>query len=609
MLLILGFPLSLTPLPSGEGGGRRPGEGGRSSEAMYKYVAFISAAVLFIAHTPASATPDSRQKPFISWQTMTSFAMEALKHASQHQVNALILEFEPNKDQPGRDWNTFLDDLALDDHAPKVAKTGQARQDVEKLRSNIKAILRRGKNQNIDVYLMGTELSFPPGMLQAYPEAADINNPFLWRFLETRLEEVLRALPDAAGIVLYTDEPSDLIVYELKDIDRGATLKKLLEVYHNVCRRNGRRLIVSTFVNYDAQRLEILLSALRQIQPSNDFLVDNYICPGDWGLIQLLNPAIGNVGGHREFLTVDYTGEIWGQANIPLCEAKLIRDRLRTAQQMGANLIGLNGYVSWYTQNIFGKPSEINLDLAPQLLHDPNQDPRVLVQQWISKRYGKRAADRLTLTFLDSFEVAMKSIQTLGFWVSEAPKSAFPDPVWIEFSLRTESLAVFDPSYKALEEQLVHPDANTLVKVIEEKDKAESLASQALRAVEQSKPYLQAADYQLLHKQFSLAWYIARVYRLYTEMYIRFRMWDQAGRGQVSPQLTGLKRPLQELAAEMEKTVDSPPVFCPKSLLNGLALLDSFLEGKSFPNYPTSLVYAHTIEYPPIAWGSCAAGH
>jgi hypothetical protein len=568
-------------------------------------VVFIGILIFLIAPTPAQGITDHRHKPFISWQTMTSYAEEALKHAARHQVNALILEFEPNKDQPGREWNTFLDDLAFDDHVPKMAKKGQSRQNVEKLRANITGILRQAKNQNIEVYLMGTELSFPPGMLQAYPEVADTSSPLLWRFVEERLEEVLRALPDAAGVVLYTDESSDLIMYELKKIDQGATLKKLLEVYHNVCRRNGRRLIVSTFANYDARRLNVLLSALKQIPPSDDFLVDNYICPSDWGFIQLLNPAIGNVGGHREFLTFDYTGEVWGQANLPLCQAKLIRDRVQAAQQKGANLAGINGYVSWYTQNIFGKPSEINLDLAPQLLLDPSQDPQALVRRWLSERYGAQAAGGLTPAFLNSFEVAIKAIQTLGFWVSEAPKSAFPDPVWIDFSLRTESLAVFDPSYKALEDRLVHPDASILAKVIEEKDAAVGLASQALQAVERSKPYLKSADYQQLYNQFSLAQYIAHAYRLYMEMYFRFRMWDQSGRGPVPPQLSGLKRSIQGLAAEMEKAVDSPPVFCPKSLLSGVAMLEGFINGKSFPNYPTSLVFAHSIEYPPVAGGSC----
>ncbi len=577
--------------------------------AILSYVFTLALAFQFSSSAGAEEAFHRQTQPFISWQTMTSFAREALKHTSVHEVNSMILEFEPNPDQPGRNFATLIDDLAFDDCTPKVAKNGQARRDVEKLRANITGILKEAKAKHIEVYLMESELSFPPGMLKAYPEAGDVNSPFLWKFLESRLEEVLHGLPDAAGIVLYTDEPNDLILYELKGIDRRRALKKLLEVYHNVCHRNGRRLIVSTFVDYDAQRLDILLSALKQIPPADDFLMDNYICPSDWGFIQLVNPAIGNVGGHREFLTVDYTGEIWGQANVPLCEAKLIRDRLRAALQKGANLIGIDGYVSWYTQNIFGKPSEINLDLAPQLLHVPSQDPQALVRRLLSQRYGEQAADRLTPAFLNSFEVAMKAIQTLEFWVSEAPKSAFPDPVWIDFSFRTESLAVFDPSYKALEEHLVHPDASIITRVIQEKDAAVSLASQALRAVEHSRPYLKDADFQQLHHQFSLAWYIARAYRLYVEMYMRFRMWDQSGRGPVPPQLSGLERRIRALAAEMEKAVDSPPVFCPKSLLSALAMLKGFLYGKSFPDYPTSLVFAHTIKYPPVASGSCATQH
>jgi hypothetical protein len=260
------------------------------------------------------------------------------------------LEFEPNPDQPGRSWNTFLDDLAFEDQAPKVAKQGKARQNVESLRANIAGITKEAQAHKIDAYLMGTEFSFPPGMLAAYPEAGDANSEFVRRFLETRLEEFLHALPQAAGVVPYTDEPSDLILYELKQVDRRAALKRLLELYLNVCQRNGRRFIVTTFVNYNAEKMDILLSTLKQIPPSGSLLIDNYACPGDWGLIKLLNPGIGDVGGHPEFLTFDYRGEIWGQGNLPLCQAKLLRDRLRSAHQKGAKVTGINGYVSWYSQ-------------------------------------------------------------------------------------------------------------------------------------------------------------------------------------------------------------------------------------------------------------------
>jgi hypothetical protein len=554
-------------------------------------------------------TAQSAKRPFVCWQTMTSYAREALRHAGSHPVNSLILEFEPNPDQPGREWNTFLDDLAFDDSVPKVAKQGQARQNVEKLRANIRQIIEEAGARHIDIYLMGTEFSLPPGMLQAYPEAADTNSAFLWKFLESRLEEILHALPGAAGIVLYTDESSDLILYELRQVDRRAVLKRLLETYHEVCRRNSRRLIVSTFVNYDRERMDILLSGLREIPASDFLLVDNYVCPGDWGLIELVNPAIGAVGDHPEFLTFDYTGEIWGQANMPLCQARVFRDRIQAAQQRGAKLVGINGYVSWYTQSIFGTPSAVNLDIAPQLFDNPKQEPEALVRDWLRRRYGEAATANLAPAFLNSFEVATKSIQTLGFWVSEAPKSVFPDPVWIDFSLRTESLAVWDASYQNLENDLVHPNAAVISRVIAEKDAAVALASGAVEAVERSKAVLSAADYEPLQRQFLLQLYVARAYRLYTELYFRFRMWDQSGRGKVPQEVTALRTALRNLTAEMEARFAGSPVFCPRSLKLSLDRLDSFLEGEAFPQYAASLVQSHTIAYPPANWGVCPSGH
>jgi hypothetical protein len=352
--------------------------------------------------------------------------------------------------------------------------------------------------------------------------------------------------------------------------------------------------------------MDILLSALRQVPASDYLLVDNYVCPGDWGLIELLNPAIGAVGEHQEFLTFDYTGEIWGQGNMPLCQARLIRDRIQTARQRGAKLVGINGYVSWYTQSIFGAPSTINLDVAPRLLADPTQDPEPLVKNWLQRRYGEPAADYLASAFLASFDVATKSIETLGFWVSEAPKSAFPDPVWIDFSLHTESLAVWDESYTDLENRLANPDTTVLKRVIEEKDSAVALATKALDGVERSKAALSAADYQQLHRQFLLELYVARAYRVYMELYLRFRMWDQSGRGEVPGEILALRRSLRHLITEMEKQFSGSPVFCPRSLAESLDRLDRYLEGEPFPRYTMPHGHSQPAAYPPADWDVCS---
>lgn len=545
-------------------------------------------------------------EPFIAWQTVSGRAMEAIENASGHEVNALIVEFEPSLEQPGRVWSTFIDDLAFNDHTPRVAKQGQDRTDVEKLRSAISEITAEGRFAGLDVYLVATEFSLPTDFIATYPEAGDPDSPFLWTFLERRLEEVLLALPQAAGVLLYTDEPSDLIPYHFEPHRREATLSRLLQIYLDVCTRLDRRFIVCTMVNFESRKLDLLLAVLERIPPSEHLLISNYVCPGDWGLIELFNPAIGTVGGHPEFLTFDYSGELWGQGHVPLIQARLIADRVQQAREQGANLIGINGYVSWYTQSLFGTPSEMNLDLAPRILQDPTRDPDGLVRELLGQRYGDEAASHLAEAFARSFEVADKVFQTLGFYVTEAPKSAFPDAVWIDFSLRTESLAAFDPAYQQLEDQLVHPDHDIIQRVLEEKNEAVKMASEAVAAVRQSRPLLPEEEFDLLERQFSFTLEVARAYREYFEAYFRVRQWDLSGRGAVPPGLEDMIRQVAVRADQIEKGFPYTPVFCAESLRHCADMLSRFLQGEAFPHYPEAIVKEHVIPYPQTGAPGCS---
>jgi hypothetical protein len=538
----------------------------------------------------------------ISWQTMTSFGSEALERAAQHHVNTLILEFEPNPEQPGRQWNTLLDDLSYDDFAPLVAKTGVARQNVDKLRKNLAHLTSEGKKQGIAVYIVVTEVSLPIDMLKLYPQTRDVHGEFLWKFLEARLQSVFQALPDLAGIVLYTDESAGFTLYNGSLAENEAALVHLFNLYHDVSRQQGRKLIVTTFLDYDPIKMTAMLGALDQIAPAQDFIVDNYICPGDWGLIALINPAIAKVK-HQQFISFDYTGENWGQANLPLCEADLLYRGLNTVRQSGGHVIGMNGYVTWYTQSIFGTPTEINLDLAYSLLNDAALQPEQAVDRLLRARYGAQAAPILLPAFMQSWQEVQESTQALGLWVSEAPKSAYPPPAWIAFSVRTESLAVWDAQYKPLEEEFARPDEKLLRKIIAEKDHAVVLADAGLKDVERAKPYLKPEDYQLLKKQFTLALYVAREYRMYFDLFLRFRMWDQAGRGPLPGQIPQLQKSLSAFTHEMHAAMGDPPVFCPASMYDNLRKMQKFIDGEKFPDYWNK---ATPLKEPEVNFSICA---
>lgn len=557
---------------------------------------------LLAAGARADRLPAGTQQ-IVSWQTMSSFGAQALAQAARHRVNTLILEFEPNAEQPGRQWNTLLDDLSFDDFAPLVAKKGVARQNVEKLRKNLANLTREGKRQGIDVYIVVTEVSLPPDMIKFYPQTKDLGSEFVWKFLQARLASVLQALPDLAGIVLYTDEAAGFTVYKGTVADNQKALVHLLTLYHDVSHSLGRKFIVTTFLDYDPAKMKAMLGALNELPAADDFIVDNYICPGDWGLVRLMNPAIAQVPKHRQFLSFDYTGEVWGQANIPLCEAELLYERLKLSRETGAHIIGINGYVTWYTQSIFGTPSEINLDLAYLLVNDPKLEPREAVDRLLRERYGARAAAILAPAFMSSWQEVQQAVQALGLWISEAPKSAYPPPAWIAFSVKTESFAVWDAKYKPLEDEFARPNQALLSKVDLEKDHAILLATAGLKDVEHAKPFLKAGDYQLLHKQFLLGLYVAREYRLYLDLFLRFRMWDQSGRGRLPPKIQELQKSLTTLTTEMHKALGDPPVFCPASMSDSLRRLQGYIDGQPFPDYWDS---ATPLKEPEAPWTICA---
>lgn len=150
-------------------------------------ISWASASGPVLANPPkssamAQAGAGMNQGKFIGWQVHTNFAQEALTHAREHEVNSMILEFHPNAEQPGRGFATLVDDLALDESAPKVAKRGKAKDEVLKLRANIGGIIQQAAKQKIDVYFADFEITFPRGMTEAYPSAADLNSEFAWQF-------------------------------------------------------------------------------------------------------------------------------------------------------------------------------------------------------------------------------------------------------------------------------------------------------------------------------------------------------------------------------------------------------------------------------------------
>lgn len=541
----------------------------------------LQAGCLLLVHAVLSAAPPRR---IYAWYVESNNYDIPLEHVNEYHPNAFFIQFIPGPNEPGGSWATPVEDLSLHDHYPRVAKRGTARANAEKLRAYFRTLTSRTKAKGIRTYLMTGELVYPRNLVEQYPAMRDPDQDAFWKFEEDRVNEVLTALPDLDGFVIYFAETPHKI-YELQggqSVERY--IDRLISTYLKVCEAHHKLLIVCTMVNYYPDRLQTLLRAIRRIPHSDNFTVLNWVCPSDWGLFRVINPAIGNVGGHPEILNFDFSGENWGEGVLPLGQLDFVAERLRTALSRGANVAGISGFVNWWIpQNIFDTPSEVNLFGAPLLLENPGRDPAELYETWLERRYGEPAARLLLPAFRNSFRVVTESRQVLGFWAMELPKSEFASPSWINYSLRADSPAVWDPRFRRTEDALFNPDERVLDDVLREKDQAAALAQDAVNDVQSAQRYIPRAKYEPLLRAFTRERDEARALRPYFELFFRYKMWTQDHESSRLPRLRQLQCELENWAAYFERTYPNDSLHDGLRIREYVSEMNELLAGKPLP--------------------------
>lgn len=515
------------------------------------------------------------------WYCTASDAIDILDKARDFQVDGLILEFDRSEELPCSDWNLVFDDLALYDNIPELRKSGENRDRALRLRDGVNTIITEAAKRGIRVYIMAPEPEFSQYALQQLPSLLDPASDLLYSTITNRMAEIYNALPGLAGIKLYLDEGT----VNLNDLDSPVTpaerMRRLISSLHQVSRDNNRTLIVSTF-SLMPHQMKAITDALKAIPSSEHLVVDNYICPGDWGRIHLLNPAIGEVGGHPELISFDYCGEVWGQSIIPLCQAQFLCNSWQTVMKKNPKVVGMAGYVSW-TGNAVGAPNESSIYTASRMTKESLNSPEQAVLDWASLRYGPKVAPHISSALLRTWDIVMKSWHDLGFWVQELPKSELADLAWYNYSLHWESLAIWDESFRSTEQALFHPTEETVAAVIDEKDEAVRLAEESIADIEQARPHLLALDYEELTQYFRRELIMCRVFRAYSEAFYRARMWYGGDKSQEPAIRQSLARMLA-LAEEVERLADPGFWTCsPERIRLCVSQIEQVLSGGTWP--------------------------
>lgn len=515
------------------------------------------------------------------WHCQAASAFDIMDRAQEFDVDGLILEFGYSEDLPAHGWDYALEDLALYEGMLGFEKTGEKRDYVLRTRASVQRIIDEAAARNMKVYVMTPEIFFWPEILNKYPDLTDPSKDMMYDIPAKRLAEVFDILPGLGGIKLYLDEGA----VNINDIDSPVPpedrIYRLLSSLLDVCKEKNRTLILTTFTLMPHQA-DAIANAVRRIEPCENFIIDQYPCPGDWGRIRIHNQLIGNIGGHREQISFDYCGEVWGQSVIPLCQASFIRDTLDEVQKKSANIIGISGYITW-GDNALGTPSESSIYTASRMIKGDTRDPQEIVLEWAQRKYGVQAAPFVVNALENTWETVLKSWNDLGFWVQEFPKSELADIGWYNWSLHWESLAIWDESYRDIERMLYYPTEAAVRAVTAEKDEAVYLAQMALEEIKKTEPFLSEADYAELHRYFARELVLCRIFRSYSEGFYRARMFYAGDKSQESKVREQIVR-MRELADDVEKMNDSDFWICRHDrVLYCVRQLGEILEGAEWP--------------------------
>lgn len=261
-------------------------------------------------------------------------------------------------------------------HADEAISDEARRKDVNQLIDLCHA-------NKIDCYVWTHEVRRPdPEMMK--DGKVFIDEKF-WDWIRRRYVEFFKVCPKVDGLVISFSE-GDFTIDSPEEVTSNYTVEEmyrlLIKTIYDVCRENGKTLIVRKFSG----------AALKPVlEAPADLVVMQKCTTADWQVYSANNPNLGTYGNHRQICEFDLAGEYDGQGELPWCAPGYIQSRLRFAA--GRGMTGMVARIDRNGRNAFGTPNEINIDFYSELLKDPDADVDAFWKRWATKRFGEQAAD------------------------------------------------------------------------------------------------------------------------------------------------------------------------------------------------------------------------
>ncbi|MFN8239750.1 MAG: hypothetical protein U0X39_03255 [Bacteroidales bacterium] len=410
------------------------------------------------------------------------------------------------------------------------------------------------------------DLKYYPSRFRKGPGSTiDLDNPDFWEWFRSDYRELMKLVPSADGIVLTFIETGARAEnqYSARLATGAEKLAAVVDAVASVvCDELGKQLYIRTFAYTDAE-YQNTIGCIGHIRNPHVKLMMKET-PHDFFLTHPNDKYAGTIN-RPTLIEFDAACEFNGQGVIANTWPEYI---IRRWSELGKrpNIIGYVARTDRYGDTrLVGTPNEILLYTLDRYKNDNSITSGKILEEFISKRYGKKSARYLVPAFSSAYEIVSSVLYTLGTNTAnhssldyDPYKSSYgrhvsgkwldPPVVWIGHDVNREfdywkdiiehlaparlkaadgPLSVEAPSI--ISNQMVTPvekmNEEYLKYIIAEKKYGVNKAEQALLLVEKTRKLIPDSAYNQLHDLFYRTKLTARIHEATATAYFGYRIW------------------------------------------------------------------------------------
>lgn len=455
-----------------------------------------------------------------------------------------------------------------------------------------RTLLQQFKAMGLIVTLQASEPQVPEDFFTVYPEARNVTNMLLWRYIEERTQQIFRQIPEVDCLEIYPFESnllSDQVVFKdlwwandgthcweqyadfMQIYSQADYLTETLAAFSRGASSEGKAFSIWTFSHYPWEE-RMLIEALQGLDHNFPVILDHGAQPGDWDPFRPLNNVLLQVTDRGPSkMKFDGCGEYWGQGQIPYCYPEEIQQRLRYALAHNPSIESIGMRIDWADGHLFNTPNEINFFALSRLAQNPEVHIEAVWQEWGEREFGARSAAKvvsalrrtneignLTYYFRGAWVHQHSHISSLHYCIAQLLHTGRAQIEWAPWNFRDNAL---------IQDLIDDPREYLLEIVLDDRREALHLCELSLAEIEAVKQELVEEKYQLLHGQLLLQHRLIEMSLLHIEVCLRY--WIQR-KHPVNDNLAKIAFPLQalsDLAGEIEMGTQLPhPLFTVEQL-------------------------------------------